>query len=64
MAFIDAVEQWTREVGGDEVKLWVVESNTPAVGLYTKAGFVPTGEAQPLPSYPELTDVRMRLALD
>jgi GNAT superfamily N-acetyltransferase len=61
---IDAVVRWTREVGGNEVRLWVVESNTPAVRLYESAGFVPTGETQPLPSRPELTDVRMRLALD
>ncbi len=60
---VDAVVEWSREVGADEVKLWVVESNLPAVRLYEKSGFVPTGEAQPLPSNPELTDTRMRLAI-
>lgn len=56
---VDAVIEWSRSVGAEEVKLWVVESNTPAVSLYEKTGFVPTGEAQPLPSNPKLTDTRM-----
>lgn len=63
IGLVDAVIDWTRAAGGDEVKLWVVESNLPAVRLYQKVGFVPTGEAQPLPSNPALTDTRMRLAL-
>ena len=62
--FAEALDECVLEVGGNEVRLWVVESNTPAVRLYESAGFVPTGETQPLPSRPELTDVRMRLALD
>lgn len=60
---VDAVIDWSRTVGAEEVKLWVVETNVPAVRLYEKAGFVPTGEAQPLPSNPELTDTRMKLSI-
>ena len=56
---VDAIIEWSRTVGAEEVKLWVVESNTPAVRLYEKTGFIPTGEAQPLPSNPKLTDTRM-----
>lgn len=63
MGLVDAVVEWSRQAGAEDVKLWVVETNVPAVRLYEKAGFVPTGEAQPLPSNPELTDTRMRLAL-
>lgn len=63
MELVDAVVHWTRDAGADEVKLWVVETNEPAVRLYERAGFVPTGEAQPLPSNPALTDTRMSLAL-
>lgn len=63
VGLVDAVVDWSREAGAEEVKLWVVETNGPAVRLYRRAGFVPTGEAQPLPSNPELTDTRMRLAL-
>ena len=62
-SMVEAVIEWSRAGGADEVKLWVVESNLPAVRLYQKAGFVPTGEAQPLPSNPELIDTQMRLAL-
>lgn len=60
---VDAVVDWSRDAGAEEVKLWVVETNTAAVSLYQKAGFVPTGEAQPLPSNPALTDTRMRLSI-
>jgi GNAT superfamily N-acetyltransferase len=63
VGLVDAVVDWSREVGAEEVKLWVVETNVPAVRLYRRAGFVPTGETQPLPSNPELIDTRMRLAL-
>lgn len=61
--FVDAIREWSIEVGADEVKLWVVESNLPARTLYERAGFIRTGESQPLASNPSLTDVRMRLAL-
>lgn len=60
---VEAVIEWSKAAGADEVKLWVVESNLSAVRLYQKAGFVPTGEAQPLPSNPELIDTQMRLTL-
>lgn len=61
---VEEIKQWSREVGADEVKLWVVETNHHAVRIYKEAGFVPTGEAQPLPSNPTLVDTRMRLALN
>lgn len=64
MRLVEEILTWSREAKAEEVKLWVVESNEKAVELYRRAGFVPTGEAQPLPSHPELTDTRMRLALD
>lgn len=63
MKLVDEVLEWSKAAGAEEVKLWVVESNHKAVALYQRAGFVPTGEAQPLPSHPDLTDTRMRLPL-
>lgn len=63
LGLVEAILDWSRTAGADVVKLWVVESNTPAVNLYKEVGFEPTGEAQPLPSNPALTDTRMRLAL-
>lgn len=63
MRLVDVIKEWSRDVGANEVKLWVVETNHPAVRLYERAGFVPTGEAQPLPSNPALIDTRMRVAL-
>ena len=62
-ALITAAADWSRARGHDGVFLWVTESNTPARKLYERCGFTPTGEAQPLPSDPTLTEVRMRRPL-
>lgn len=48
-ALIDAVAQWARTKGLIRLLLDVGETNTPAIGLYTRKGFVPTGEAGTLP---------------
>jgi ribosomal protein S18 acetylase RimI-like enzyme len=56
---VDAVVSWAAEHDDQTVGLWVNERNQPAVDLYLRAGFIPTGEAQPLPSDPRETEVRM-----
>jgi GNAT superfamily N-acetyltransferase len=38
--------------GAREVALWVVDGNAVAAAVYRRAGFVPTGRRQPLPSNP------------
>ncbi|MGF6880931.1 GNAT superfamily N-acetyltransferase [Nocardia sp. GAS34] len=40
---IEAVTSWARAGGHAELRLWVVEGNTPAEKLYRRLGFVPTG---------------------
>jgi ribosomal protein S18 acetylase RimI-like enzyme len=45
------------------VALWVAEGNDAASALYRSAGFVATGERQPLPSNASVTEYAMRLEL-
>ena len=62
-ALLTAAADWVRSRGHDAVFLWVNESNTVARALYERCGFTSTGERQPLPSEPELTEIRMRRPL-
>ncbi|GAB3807344.1 GNAT family N-acetyltransferase [Micromonospora zhanjiangensis] len=41
---VDAITQWAVGIGATELRLGVVEDNAPAIGLYRRAGFRPTGE--------------------
>jgi GNAT superfamily N-acetyltransferase len=58
-ALITAVAGWARGQGAPALHLWVTESNKPARRLYEQRGFAPTGERQPLPSDPRLTEIGM-----
>ncbi len=60
---VDAVVGWARTAGASQVTLWVVDGNRRAVALYEEAGFVHTGEKQPLPSNPSLIEGLMSLGL-
>lgn len=56
---LSAVEDWAANAGADRLVLWVVESNTSAVMLYRRAGFVATGETQTLPSDESLDEIQL-----
>jgi GNAT superfamily N-acetyltransferase len=58
-ALIEAVAGWARAERLGRVHLWVSETNDPARRLYERCGFTATGERQPLPSHPELTELAM-----
>ena len=60
-ALVTAVIDWARARGRPRVCLWVTESNRPAVALYSRMGFRPTGERVPLPSNPSLPSIEMEL---
>jgi predicted GNAT family acetyltransferase len=49
---VDAVAEWAVRDGAGEVALWVADGNAAAAAVYRRAGFVPTGRRQPLPSNP------------
>jgi ribosomal protein S18 acetylase RimI-like enzyme len=61
---IASVIEWVRQHDATTVQLWVTETNMPARRLYESFGFVRSGEQQPLPSNPWLSEVAMRLVLD
>jgi GNAT superfamily N-acetyltransferase len=48
-ALIDALAEWAGTQGWDRLLLDVGERNTPALALYTRKDFVPTGEIGALP---------------
>lgn len=62
-ALVSAAASWAKDHGYDTLHLWVTESNEPARKLYERCGFSTTGQRQPLPSQPALTEIRMRLPL-
>lgn len=59
----NAVVDWAREIEAEELTLWVVETNRPALALYERAGFKTTDVKQPLPSNPDSMETRMVLHL-
>jgi GNAT superfamily N-acetyltransferase len=60
---IDAVAGWARDDGAAELHLWVVTGNAAARAAYVRAGFVATGERQPVKGDDHRVEERMVLAL-
>jgi GNAT superfamily N-acetyltransferase len=58
-----SVIEWAAEDGALEVALWVADGNAPAAAVYRRAGFVPTGRRQPLPSNPAVGEEERVLAV-
>lgn len=56
---VDAVLAWAADVGAGQIALWVTRSNDRARRFYERAGFVATGDVQPLPSDPCKDEIRM-----
>jgi len=63
-ALIDQAVRWADERQACEVVLWVADHNRAAWTLYEQIGFRPTGERQPLPSNPMLTESLLRPPLE
>ena len=61
-ALVRAVVEWASGDGACEVALWVADGNAAAAAVYRRAGFVPTGRRQPLPSNPAVGEEEWVLA--
>ena len=60
-ALVERGVEWARGAGFARVTLSVNETLEPAVALYTRAGFRPTGGRQPLPSGDDAIELRLDL---
>ena len=58
-ALVEAVVAWARARGATRLYLWVTSTNTPAIALYSRCGFRRTGDTQPLPHAPSVTEFQM-----
>ena len=61
-ALVDAVVGWARARRATGLTLWVTATNTPALALYERCGFRPTGERKPLDHSPAVEEIRMARA--
>ncbi|MES2857523.1 MAG: GNAT family N-acetyltransferase [Bdellovibrionota bacterium] len=43
---ISELKSWVKAIGFREIKAWVRDSNQPAISLYERLGFLPTGKAE------------------
>jgi RimJ/RimL family protein N-acetyltransferase len=59
-ALVQAVLDWAAAQGVERVELDVVETNAPAIALYLRCGFVPTGVSNLVAGRPEHRTLRMR----
>jgi GNAT superfamily N-acetyltransferase len=60
---VEAVAGWASARGDARLRLWVTASNDPAVGLYRRCRFSPTGRSRPVGHTPSLIEIEMALAL-
>jgi ribosomal protein S18 acetylase RimI-like enzyme len=61
-ALVRAVLDWARDQGFDQVELWVTEGNDSAERLYSRNGFIRTGERQHIrPNNLDTWEVKMVL---
>jgi GNAT superfamily N-acetyltransferase len=58
-ALVERVTTWVRSLGPARLFLWATATNRPAIALYERCGFTPTGETRPLAHTPSLREVCM-----
>ncbi|WP_158073504.1 GNAT family N-acetyltransferase [Actinophytocola xanthii] len=58
-ALVSDVLAWVRETGRDRIELRVADGNEPARRLFTRHGFVPTGDRERLESDPSVLTERL-----
>ena len=60
---VNTVTEWARTLAAEHLYLWATSTNRPAIALYERCGFTPTGESRPLEHTPTLREVLMRRRL-
>jgi GNAT superfamily N-acetyltransferase len=58
-ALVEAVVAWARGRGAMRLHLWVTTTNEPALRLYRRSGFHPTGRTKALDHTPSLQELEM-----
>ena len=58
-ALVERVTAWVRTLGAERLFLWATSTNRPAIALYERCGFAPTGDTRPLDHTPALHEVLM-----
>ncbi|MFN2465215.1 MAG: N-acetyltransferase family protein [Candidatus Dormibacteria bacterium] len=56
---VERVAAWAAAGGHSRLQLWVTETNTVAISLYERLGFMHLPDRQPLPSAPTLMELKM-----
>jgi len=62
-ALVESIKSWARAGGHDTLNLWVVSTNMPALTLYRRRGFLPSGRSRSVTHTPELVELHMRVDL-
>jgi GNAT superfamily N-acetyltransferase len=62
-ALVEKVIDWARARGSARLRIWLTIGNEPALGLYRRAGFRPTGATRPSAHTPDLMEAEMLLEL-
>ncbi len=62
-ALLEAVHHWAATHAITHLRLLVTSINAPAIALYTRYGFTPTGHTEPYPNDPALHELEMILPL-
>ena len=60
---LDAIISWAKEKKAEYLELGVTQADSPAINLYVRAGFKPTGKVEPLRPGSELLCQNMQLKL-
>lgn len=58
-SLVQSIAAWAQGRGATQLHLWVTATNEPALRLYRRVGFRPTGSTQPLDHTPSLQEIEM-----
>jgi GNAT superfamily N-acetyltransferase len=64
VALIDKIVQWAQARGSTRLDVWITSGNEPAIALYRRCGFEPTGATRPNAHTPTLVEFEMTRKLE